>query len=164
MLETTSTTRSPFFIERWLIVSAAAPRSSRRERYGIDTRQSGGAAPRQCQRLECHIGYEGGLMGVLAARVGNTGKIDSVSSRSPDTTPSCPSHCGTRARFRLSNRLIDRPTRLNQLGAAVTGCAGNERATSVAAIGTQRVSALSRYPRRVCGAGCGLRMMRQPGG
>jgi hypothetical protein len=44
--------RPPCLVQRWLSVSAPVRQSSRRERRAINVRRSGGAAPRQCQRLE----------------------------------------------------------------------------------------------------------------
>ena len=97
MLETTPITRFPAGtrrrvpMQRRLDVSTAAPRSLRRQRCGIDARQSDGASIGQCQRpeLERHR-LRRWSDGVLAARISNTSmsnprKTGSVSSRSLDT-------------------------------------------------------------------------------
>jgi hypothetical protein len=95
-----------------------------------------------------------GLTGAFAARLSNIGKFGSVSSCSPDTHAFLRRVIGIRPQYRLSNRLIDRPTRLNQPRTVVTRDANNVRATSLVAIGT----------RRFCGAVRGLQIMRHSGG
>jgi hypothetical protein len=131
MPETTSMTRfahrhahPPRLIKRWLSISAAVPQSLRGERGGINARRSGGVAPRQCQRLvaQSHR-LPKQSSGRACADIHAFLPVSLAFMLSP-------------TQFRFSERLIDRPTRLNQPRALVTSCADDRLATSFPATGT----------------------------